>query len=140
MIIGATAKRPVIFAFALLDRKVIYTGDAQTLEPLSIELPILIAIAAKPAAAIVMPLVGETHRNAVLAECPDFFDQKIVKLTAPFARQECFDGAPTLKKLGTIAPTTVGCVGKRNTSGVARIPCILGHSRLLRCRSGGKRR
>src|SRR5262249_11763324 len=29
MIIGATAKRPVIFALALPDREVVYAGDAQ---------------------------------------------------------------------------------------------------------------
>ena len=86
-----------------------------------IEFPVLVAVAAKPAAAVIMPFVGEANRDAVLAEGPDFLDQAVVKLTAPLARQERFDGGAALKKLRAIAPATVGCVGKCDTSGVTRV-------------------
>src|SRR3974377_2236606 len=78
-----------------------------------------------------MPFVGETHRDAVLAEGPDFLDQAVVKLTAPLARQERFDSGAALKKFRAIAPAAVGCIGKRDASRVARVPCIFGHSHLL---------
>src|SRR5262249_35375751 len=131
VIIGAAAKRPVIFALALLDREIVYAGDAQAHQAVPIELPILIAIAAKPVAAVIVPLVCETHRDAVLAECPDLFDQAVVKLASPLARQKCFDFRSTLDELRAIAPATVCCVGKRNAGGVARVPCVFGDSRLL---------
>ena len=45
---------------------------------------------------IIVPFVGETHRDAVLAECTDFFYQAIVKLAVPFALQEGLDVGATL--------------------------------------------
>src|SRR3954467_410110 len=85
MIIGPAAKGPVIFAFVLADRQVIYAGDAPAHQTLGIEFPVLIAITAKPVAAVIVPFVGKTHRDTALAECPDFFDQTVVELAAPFA-------------------------------------------------------
>src|SRR3974390_2961136 len=98
VIIGTAAKRPVIFPLTLPDRKVVYAGNAPAHEAVLIELPVLVAVAAKPASAIVMPFVGETHCNAVLAEGPDFLDQAVVQLSVPLARQERFDGGAALKK------------------------------------------
>src|SRR5215467_7832204 len=131
MIIGTAAKRPMIFPLALLDREVIYAGNAPAHKALLIEFPVLVAVAAKPAAAIIMPFVRETHRDAVLAEGPDFLDQAVVKLTVPLARQESFDGGAALKKFRAIAPATIGCIGRRDASRVARVPCVFGHSHLL---------
>src|SRR5215471_5198315 len=96
-----------------------------------IEFPVLVAVTAKPAAAIIMPFVGETHRDAVLAERPNFLDQAVVKLMVPLARQERFDGSAALKKFRAIAPATIGCIGKRDASRVACVPRIFGHSHLL---------
>ena len=76
----------MIFPLALLDREVIYAGNAPAHKALLIEFPVLVAVAAKPAAAIIMPFVGKTHRDAVLAEGPDFLDQAVVKLTVYRAR------------------------------------------------------
>ena len=90
MIVRTAPERPMIFAFALLDRQVIDAGDAKAHQPLFVELPIFIAIAAKPVAAVVMPFVSEAHRNAVLAECPALLNQAVVKLAIPLARQKCF--------------------------------------------------
>src|SRR5262249_27520692 len=131
MIIGTAAERPVIFALALPDRKVVDAGDAQAHQTLGIEFPVLVAIAAKPVVAVIVPLVGETHCDAALAECPKLLDQSVVKLAAPLARQERFDCGATLQKLRAIAAATVRRVGKRNAGGVARVPCVLGHSHLL---------
>src|SRR5262249_272064 len=133
----------MIFPLALLDREVIYAGNAPAHKALLIEFPVLIAVAAKPAAAIIMPFVGKTHRDAVLAEGPDFLDQAVVKLTEPLARQERFDGSAPLKKFRAIAPATIGRIGKWDGGWVAGVPCVVGHSYLL-CgglgREGRKRR
>src|SRR5690348_12301027 len=98
-----------------------------------IELPVLVAVAAKPVPTIVVPLVGEPHRDSVLAEGPDFFDQPVIELARPLARQERLDGLPALEKLRSIAPAAVGRVGKRDARGVARVPGVLGETCLLRC-------
>src|SRR5215472_12813389 len=132
VIVGTATQRPVILAFALLDWQVIDAGDAQVHQPMLIELPVLVAIAAEPIAAIVVPLVGEANRDSVLEECPNLLDQAVVKLAIPLTDQKCFDFRPTLDKLRTIAPATVDRVGERDPGRIARVPCIFGHSRLLR--------
>jgi hypothetical protein len=57
-----------------LDWQVIDAGDAQMHQPVLIELPVLVAIAAEPIAAIVVPFVGEANRDSVLVERPNLFD------------------------------------------------------------------
>jgi hypothetical protein len=56
-----------------------------------VEFPVLVAVAAKPIAAVIMPFIGEAYRDAVLAEGPDFLDQAVVELAVPVARQKRFD-------------------------------------------------
>ena len=68
VIIRTAAKRPMVLALALLDGEIIDAGNAQAHQAVVIEFPVLVAIAAKPVAAIIMPFVGETHCDAVLAE------------------------------------------------------------------------
>src|SRR5262249_2822962 len=137
------AERPVIFTLAFLDREVVYAGDAPAHQAVLIEFPVLVAVAAKPVAAVVMPLVGKAHGDAVLAECPDFLDQALIEFAAPFARQKCFDGGATLENLRTIAPAAVGRVGERDAGRISRVPGVFGHSYFL-CGAlggeGGKRR
>jgi hypothetical protein len=58
----------------------------------------------------------------------------------PLARQKCFDFRSTVDELGAIAPATIRRVGERDPSGIARVPCILGHSYFLRGGLGGEGR
>src|SRR5262249_13788629 len=97
-----------------------------------IELPVLIAIAAEPIAAIIVPFIGEANRDSVLAECPNLLDQAVIEFAIPLTRQKCFDFRTTLDELRAIAPATVDRVGERYSGGVARVPRVFGHSRLLR--------
>src|SRR5512133_804292 len=99
MIIGAATERPVVFALALLDRRIVDTGDAKAHQAMLVEFPILVAVAAEPVAAVIVPLIGEAHSNAVLAKDPDLLNQAVVKLTLPLARQECFDGLAAMEEL-----------------------------------------
>jgi len=132
MIVGPATQRPVILAFAFFDWQVIDARDAQTHQPVLIELPVLVAIAAKPIAAIIVPFVGEANRDSVLAKRPNLLDQAVIELAIPLARQKCFDFRSTVDKLGAITPATVRRVGERDPGRIARVPCIFGHSHFLR--------
>src|ERR1700720_4700554 len=140
MIVRATAERPMVFAVALLDRKVVDAGNAKPHQAMFIEFPVLVAVAAEPMPAIVMPLIGEAHGDAVVAEGPDFLDQAIVEFTVPFAGQKRLDCLSALQKFRAVSPATVGRVGKGDASGIAGIPCVLGHARFLWGGFGGERR
>ena len=91
VIIGAATKHPVILAVACFDRTIVDAGNAQAHQAVLVELPSLVAVAAKPVAAVVVPLVGETNLDAVLSESLDFLNEPVVKFTLPFAGQERFD-------------------------------------------------
>ena len=93
---------------------VVDAGDAQPHQPVLVEFPVLVAVAAEPVAAVVVPFIGEAHGDAVVAERPDFLDQAVVELAAPFARQECFDRLAALEELRAVAPAAVGRVGERD--------------------------
>src|SRR5690348_13330927 len=140
MIVGPAAQRPVVFALALPDRQVVDAGDAQAHQPLGVEFPVLVAVAAEPVAAVVVPFIGEADGDAVLAEGPDFLDQPVVELTRPFALQECLDGGAALDELRAIAPAAVDRIGECDTHRIPRIPGILGAARLLRGGLGGEGR
>ena len=78
MTVGTATERPEILALALLDREVVNARDAQAHQAVLVELPVLIAVAAEPIATVVMPLVGEAHRDAIFPEGPDFLDQTVL--------------------------------------------------------------
>ena len=68
VIVGTPSERPVILALTILDRKVVDAGDAQPHQAVLVEFPILVAVAAEPAPAVVVPFIGEPHRDAVVAK------------------------------------------------------------------------
>src|SRR6266851_4189541 len=72
VIVGAAAKRPAVLALALLDRDIIDAGDAKPHQAVFVEFPVLVAVAAEPITAVVVPLVCKAHGDAVLTEGPHF--------------------------------------------------------------------
>lgn len=139
MIVRATALRPMKLAFVFTNRQVIDASDSTLHEAVLIELPVLIAIRAKPLTRIVMPLVGEAHRNPVALAGPEFLDQAILEFTCPFAGEELHDRIPALQEFGAIPPDAVWCVGQRDALWVTRVPRVLGNADFLLCRVGVKR-
>src|SRR3981081_4305220 len=129
---GATGKRPVVFAIALLDRRIVDTRNAPAHQAIVVEFPVFVAIAAQPLTAVVMPLIREPHRDAVVAEGPDFLDQAIVQLALPFPGQKSFDRLPSLQKLGAISPLAVCGIRLGYRRRIARVPCIFSQPRFLR--------
>src|SRR6185312_9818010 len=78
VVVGTTPEGPVVFALAVADRHIIDAREAQPHEAMCVELPIFIAVTAKPVAAVVMTLVGKTHRNAIVVKRPEFLRQAVV--------------------------------------------------------------
>src|SRR5262245_19561518 len=65
VVIRAPAERPVILALACGNGQIVDARDAPLHEPAIVELPVLVAVRAIPVARIVVPLIGETHGNAI---------------------------------------------------------------------------
>src|SRR6204780_3209538 len=110
MSIRTSAQRPTIETVGLRDRQVVDARQAQSHQAMLVEFPVFVAVAAKPMAAI-MPLVGETHGDSVLAKRPKLLDQPIIEFTRPFARQERLNGFAPLEKFRAVAPAAIGCIG-----------------------------
>src|SRR5580692_750270 len=140
MVIGASTEGPMIFALAVFDRQVVDAGDPPSHQALFVELPILVAIAAKPVAGIVVPFIGKAHGYTVVAKCPDLLDQPILQLANPLACEECLDGRAATNELGAVAPDAIHRIGERYFGRIARVPGILGETRLLRGAFGSKGR
>src|ERR1700760_4263424 len=102
----------MIFPLVRLDRQVVDAGVAYAHQALVVELPVLVAVAAEPVAAVVVPFVSETHGDAVVAKRPDFLDETVVEFALPFARQERHDCFAPLEDIGAIAPATVLGIGE----------------------------
>src|SRR5882757_7727061 len=140
MVIGASTEEPVIFALPIFDRQVVDAGDPPSHHALFVELPILVAIATKPVARIVVPFICKAHGYAVVAKCPDLLDQSILQLANPLACEECLDRLAATNELGAVAPDAIPRIGKRYLGRIARVPGILGEARLLRGAFGRKGR
>ena len=140
MVIGASTEEPVIFALAIFDRQVVDAGDPQSHKALFVELPILVAIATKPVARIIMPFICKAHGYPVVAKRPDLLDQPILQLANPLAYKERLDGLAATNELDAVAPDAIHRIGKHYFGGIARVPGILGKARLLRGRFCGERR
>jgi hypothetical protein len=76
-----------------------------------VEFPVLIAVAAEPKTAVIVPLIGEAHRDAVLAKRPDFLDQAVAEFPGSLASQERVDGLAACDRRSEEIRTTSG--GKR---------------------------
>src|SRR5215475_1476005 len=107
MIVGPAAERPAEFPLPFSDRQIVDAGEAALHEPFLVELPVLVAVAAEPGARVVMPLVGESHGDAIAGTGPEFLDQPVVELPRPFTLQESTHLIAALRELGAIAPASV---------------------------------
>src|SRR3954451_14048716 len=124
MVIRASTEEPVIVALAIFDRQVVDAGDPPSHQALFVELPILVAVATKPVARIVVPFICKAHGYPVVAKRPDLLDQPILQLANPLAYEECLDGVPAANEFGAVAPATIRCVSQRHPRGIARVPRV----------------
>src|SRR5262249_34610161 len=99
-----------------------------------------VAIRAMPLAARITPLILEPHRNPIVVESPEILDQAVVELLLPFAGEERLDRLAPREELRAVAPAAILGISERDAFGIARIPCVFRHARLLRCGLSGERR
>src|SRR5206468_2600792 len=99
--------RPADPALALRNRHVV---DARLPAPhvaIVVELPLLVAVGAPPAAALVVPLVLEADRDPVSAEGPQLLPQGVVELLRPLPAEEGDDLVAAVEELVAVAPLRV---------------------------------
>ena len=70
MVVGTAAQGPSEFAIAFGYREIIDAGDPTAHQAVFVEFPILIAVSAKPIAAVVVILVGEANGDTIPAKGP----------------------------------------------------------------------
>ena len=119
MIIRPAPRRPTVAAVRFRYRQVVDAGNAQPHQAMLVEFPVLVAVAAAPVAAVIMPLVSEAHADAVFAICPQLLDQPVIELPRPLARQKGFNGAAALEKFRAVALAAIDCIGERHPRRVA---------------------
>src|SRR5215813_10667043 len=95
---------------AVLDRQVVDAGDAPPHQAVRVELPVLVAIAAKPVAGIVVPFICKAHSDPVVAVRPHFLDQPIIELAIPFAREKRLNRLAAVNELGAIPPASPSAI------------------------------
>src|SRR4051812_19090664 len=88
MVVRPPAQGPMVLALRRLDRRIVDAGDAPAHQAVLVKLPVFVPVGAEPVAAVVAPLIGEAHGDAVPAERPDLLDQAVVELSRPLALQE----------------------------------------------------
>src|SRR5438093_1554164 len=102
MIIRPPPQRPVIFALQGSYGQVVDAREAGAHQAVLRELPVLVAVRAKPIAGVIVPLVSEAYGNAIGVEGPKLFDQPIVQLARPLAFEESDDLPPAIGELRTV--------------------------------------
>ena len=114
MVVRANAGRPVEQALGLGDGEVVDAGVAGGHQAVGIELPVFIAVGAKPLAIGVVRFVGETDGDTVFAEGPQLFDESIVGFALPLAGKEVDDLFAALQELVAVAPAAVNGIRERD--------------------------
>src|SRR5262245_60997550 len=129
-------KRPLVFA----DRHVVDARLAAAHQPLPVELPQLVAVAAEPRPRAVVPLVPEADGDAVAGEGPERLHQSVVEFALPLAGEERPDRVAAGHELAAVPPDRVRGVGRGDAVRVAGVPGVLGDTHLQECRLRRERR
>ena len=116
------------------------TRQAPLHQAVLIEFPVLVAIGAKPLAAVVVILVGKTDGDAIAGEGPQFLGQAVIEFPRPFAGEERFDGLATIDEFRAVAPLAVRRIRQCDLGRVTAIPSVLGHAHFLDRGGFGERR
>src|SRR6266576_3974113 len=89
---------------------------------------------------IVVPFVGESHRDTIYIVRPKLFDQPVVQFFRPFACEKFDDLLTPVRKFSAISPARIDGVSERHLSWIARIPAVLRQTDLLDRSLASKRR
>src|SRR5579875_1742287 len=103
-VVGGARPRPVPVKLPIrsADRHVIDAGMPLAHQAVRVEGPVLIAVGSEPGARLVVPLIGEADRDAIVGEGPKLLDQPVLKLMHPFLLQESDDRRTALEELTAV--------------------------------------
>src|ERR1700677_2574451 len=133
MIVGTPSERPVILPFRFFDREIVDAGVSMMHDAVLIELPVFVAIGAKPVTGIVVMLVGETDGDACSVESPELLDETVFEFTTPLSSQELDDLFASVDKLCAVSPFAIDCIGECDFFRIPRVPTVFGLSYFRGC-------
>src|SRR5918993_4512034 len=110
---------PAKLALRFIYLVIIDRGVAAAHQAVLVELPQLIAVATPPLPILVVRLVLEPYRDAVICEAPEVLFESVVELASPLALQEVPDRLAALEELVAVAPLRVLGVGEGDLLRVA---------------------
>src|SRR5579875_2506445 len=108
------------------DGHVVDAGLTAAHQPVVVELPQLVAVAAEPLAVAVMALVLEADVDPVLPEAPQALAQHVIELALPFGGEELDYLRTAGDELVAVAPDRVLGIGEADPVGIAGVPGVLG--------------
>ena len=68
VIVRPPPEGPMIFPIGFVDRQIVDGSKASLHDTSQIEFPLLVPVGAEPVAAVVMPLIGEAHGDAIIGK------------------------------------------------------------------------
>src|SRR6516165_9673651 len=125
---------------ALVDGHVVDARLTAPHQPLLVELPQFVAVAAVPLTGGVVRLVLEPDGDPVAVERPHVLAQRVVQFAAPLAPQELGDLRAPGEELVPVPPHRIHGVGARDPLRVPGVPGVLGGLDLLAGGRLGERR
>ena len=105
MIIRPPPQRPVIFALQGSYGQVVDAREAGAHQAVLRELPVLVAVRAKPIAGVIVPLVSEAYGDPVPGKRPHFLDKPVVQLLGPLTREESDNFVSSVNEFRSIPPS-----------------------------------
>src|SRR5581483_11593906 len=130
--VWSATERPPVLALSFVDDDVVNARVTDGHEPFGIEFPVFVPVTPEPMTAVVAPLVGKAHGDAILPKRPQLLDQTVVDFALPLAHEECFDGGAALEEFASVPPAAVLRVRERDARGVAAVPGIFRKPHFLR--------
>jgi hypothetical protein len=88
MVVRTAPRGPVKQPIVCRDREIVNAGMPDCHQAIGVELPVFVAIGAKPLAAFVLRFVSKAHRDTVSGESPKLLDEPIVAFALPLAREK----------------------------------------------------
>src|SRR5262249_53107089 len=118
------ALRPAELPVLLANGHVVHARLAPPHVALGVELPLLVAVGPEPVPGVVVVLVDEAHRDAVLVEGPQLLDEPVVDLPRPLATEEGDDLLAPLEELGAVSPPAFWGLGPCDAVRARGVPGI----------------
>src|SRR5262245_30946334 len=125
---------PEELAFGFENAHVVNARFSATHQAVLVELPQLVAVAAMPLAAGIMPLVLEPHRDPVVGKGPQILHEPIVEFAIPLAGEKAANRLAAGDELAPVTPHRILAISQRDALRVTGVPGIFGEPDFSQCR------